>query len=180
MVMLMKNRLSKTLVLILLFCSGYVSAALYRGLDAEGNVVYSDTPFESAEKFTPPPISVVDGPEAKAAGDDRADDKAGKPAEFKYLQFDIVSPANKQTIRDEIYLTVTLNLRPGLNTEAGHTIWLLLDDRPVIKNSQDLSLRLEQVDRGAHKLQAQVRDPAGKIVVRSRAIVVFIHRTIAP
>jgi hypothetical protein len=173
----MKNILSNSLLIFTLIVSSAASAALYKGLDDEGNVVYSDAPFDEAEKFTPPPISVMDKPKAGAGGKAVEEEK---PAEFKYTQFDIVSPLNKQTIRNEPELTVTLSLKPGLNTEEEHTVWLLFDGKPLIKNSQKLTFNLGRVERGAHKLQAQVRDKAGKIIVSTRISAIFVHQTAAP
>jgi len=149
-------------------------AELYKGLDVEGNVVYSDKPFDDAEKFTPPPISVMDT--AKAGTDEKAAETE-KPAEFKYMSFDIISPTNNQTVRNESDLTVSLKLKPGLNTEQGHNIWVLLDGKPVVKNKQSLTVQLGRLDRGAHQLQAQVRNKEGKIVLRTRTTIVFIHNT---
>lgn len=150
-------------------------AALYKGVDSEGNVVYSDKPFETAEKYTPPPISVMDAPKVDT-GKKPVEDK--KPAEFKYLSFDIVSPTKNQTIRNED-VTVTLKLKPGLNTEENHSIWVLVDNKPVVKNTQSLSVKLGSLDRGVYKLQAQIRDKAGKVIVRTRTTVVFIQKTSA-
>lgn len=176
----MKNILSNSLLLLVLIVSSAVYAVLYKGVDSEGNVFYSDTPFEEAEKFTPPPISVMDRSEVR--GDGKAAEEgaeAKKPAVFKYTDFDIVSPKNNATIRNEPAVTVTLQLKPGLNTEEEHSIWLLLDGKPVIKNSQGLTLQLGRLDRGAHKLQAQVRDKAGKIKVRTRTTIIYVHQTSA-
>jgi len=75
---------------------------------------------------------------------------------------------------------VTLNLKPGLNSEQGHSIWMLVDGNPVIKESQDLILKLGRLERGAHMLQAQIRDQQGKIVARTRSSGVFIHQSSAP
>ena len=175
MLVVMKNiRLNSLLVIMLVVGACAANAALYRGVDAEGNVVYSDRPFENAEEFTPPAISVVDTPESKAA---KKAAEVEKPAEFKYTDFDIASPANKETIRNQPDVVVSLKLRPGLNSAESHSIWLLLDGKPVVKNSKSLSLSLGRLNRGAHKLQAQVRDESGKIVVRTRTVVVYIHQT---
>jgi hypothetical protein len=175
MLVVMKNiRLNSLLVIILVVGACAANAALYRGVDAEGNVVYSDRPFEDAEEFTPPAISVVDTPESKAA---KKAAEVEKPAEFKYTDFDIASPANKETIRNQPDVVVSLKLKPGLNTAESHSIWLLLDGKLVVKNSKSLSLSLGRLIRGAHTLQAQVRDGNGKIVVRTRAVVVYIHQT---
>jgi hypothetical protein len=168
-----------SVLLVLLLASHSASAVLYRGVDAEGNVVYSDMPFEDAEKYTPPPISVVGSPKKKVAENASKDGAVAdkeKPAEFRYLDFDIVSPANKQTIRNQQDVSVNLKLNPGLNTDKEHTIWLVMDEKPVVKKSLSTSLQIDQVDRGAHQLQAEVRDAEGKIVVRTRPIVFFVHK----
>lgn len=174
----MKNTTLKILLIIVLgsvSVSAYaVNAGLYRGVDSEGNILYSDTPFKDSEKFTPPPISVMDAPkpvtEKKVVEDEQ-------PAEFKYMGFDIESPVNEQTIRNDPDVKVSVKLVPALNTEAGHSIWLLLDGNPVMKNSPDTSFYIGRIERGAHKLQAQVRDTEGKAIVQTRTIVVYVHNT---
>jgi hypothetical protein len=72
-------------------------------------VVYSDKPFASAEKYAPPPISVMDAAKVRV-------DKKGlrkKTVRFKYINFDIVSPVNNQTIRNESDVTVLLKIKLG-------------------------------------------------------------------
>ncbi len=170
----MKNTILKILLTITFVYTCTVNAGLYRGVDSEGNVIYSDVPFEDAEKYTPPPISVMDAPKA---GVKKKAAEGEVPSEFKYLSFDIESPANNQTIRNDPDVKVSLKLVPGLNAEQGHSIWLLLDGKPAVKNSQETSFYIGRIDRGAHKLQAQVRDAEGKIIVRSRTNIVYIHHT---
>ena len=177
MLITMKNTIKNNLLILVLIssCSSY--AELYKGIDSEGNVVYSDTPFEDAEKYTLPPISVIDTQKAKA---EKKDAEEKKPAEFKYTDFDIASPANKQTIRNQPDVVVSLKLKPGLNTEEGHSIWLLLNGEAVVKNTQSLSLQLGRLSRGAYNLQAQVRNKEGKTILRTRTSVIFVHHTSAP
>ncbi len=176
MLVVMKNTLFNILLTLTLIYSCPAYAVLYKGLDTEGNVVYSDVPFESAEKYTAPPISVMDAPKARA--DEKTAEKK-KPAEFKYMSFDIVSPAHNETIRNDPDVTVSLKLKPGLNTEEKHKIWMLVDGKPVVKNTQSLSVQLGRLDRGAHQLQAQIRNKEGKIIVRTRTAVFFIHNASA-
>ncbi len=176
MLVVMKNTLLNSLLILTLISSCSATAALYKGLDSEGNVVYSDTPFKDAENFTPPPISVMDKGKVKADEKAAADEK---PAEFKYMDFDIVSPTNNQTIRDDPDVTVSLKLKPGLNMEENHSIWMLVDGKPVVKNTQSLTIQLGRLDRGAHQLQAQIRNNEGAIILRTRPTVVFIHKTSA-
>ncbi len=176
MLKLMKNTLLISLLITLIF-SFTVRAGLYKGLDDEGNVVYSDQPFEDAEKFTPPSLTVFDAPKTETKKKATEEEKT---AEFKYTDFDIVSPTNNQTLRDETNPTISLHLKPALNTTEGHNIWLLMNGQPVVKNSQNTSLQISRVDRGAHQLQAQVKDKQGKIIARTRAIVIHVKNTAVP
>ena len=171
----MKNILLKSLLVSTILFTYIAHAQLYKGLDAEGNVVYSDQPFNNSEKFTPPSLSVIASP--KVAPEKKVAE-AEEPAEFKYTDFDIVSPKNNETIWDAPQIPVSLGLKPGLNTAEGHTAWLLMDGKVIVKNSDSTSLQIGRTDRGAHQLQAQVRDKEGKIVVRSRSIVIHVKNTV--
>ena len=171
----MKNTRLKSLLLSTTLVTFIAHAGLYKGLDDEGNVVYSDKPFTNAEEFTPPSLSIVDAPKGERK---KAIVETEETAEFKYTDFDIGSPTNNQTIWDNPNLTVVLALKPKLNLDAGHTAWLLVDGNPIVKNSQSTTMQIGQTDRGAHQLQAQIRDSEGKIVVLSRTILVHIKHSV--
>jgi len=173
----MKNIILKSLFVPVLLFAITVNAGFYKGLDDEGNVFYSDKPFENSQIITPPAITVMDAPKIQPKAEPIAEEK---PAEFKYTQFDIVAPVNDQVIWNEPDLIVKLRLTPDLNVNENHRIWLLMDGQPLVKNSQSLSLPIGRSDRGAHQLQAQVRNKEGKIIVRTRTIIVHIKNTVVP
>jgi len=168
----MKNTLWTGFLIVALAFVNTAGAVLYKGVDAQGNVVYSDQPFAAAEKFTPPPISVMDAAKVNA---DETRQVEEKPVEFKYISFDIISPKNNQTIQNDTEVAVSLKIKPGLNTAENHSIRMLVNGKPVIKNTQSLSFKVEDLERGANELQAQIRDENGKIVARTRTTVVFVH-----
>ena len=170
----MINALFKILLLTLLFPSAAITG-MYKGLDEEGKVIYSDKPFDEAKQFTPPPLTVVDPPKVKAKEKIVEEEK---PAEFKYTSLKILSPTNDQVIWNEPDLTVTLQLKPDLNTAEGHTTWLLMDGKPLVKNSRSLALQIGRSDRGEHQIQAQVRDKKGKILKRSQSVTIHIKNTV--
>ena len=171
----MKNTILKNLLTALLLFTFTSHAGLYKGLDEAGNVVYSDTPFENAEKITPPPITVIDAPKVipkqKVAEEE-------KQAETKYTKFSIIAPKNDQNIWNEPALIVSLKLNPPLATKEGHNIWLMMDGKALVKKSQSLSLPIGRADRGSHTLQAQVRNKKGKIIKRTKSITVHIKNTV--
>jgi len=169
----MKKILLTSFLTVVLVFANIAGAVLYKGVDAEGKVIYSDQPFTDAEKFTPPPISVMDAAKVKVEETKAVEEK---PAEFKYINFDIVSPKNNQTIQNAFEVAVSLRIRPELNLAEGHNIWMLMNGKPVMKNLQSPSFKIEGLERGANELQAQIRDKNGKVVVRTRTTVIFVHQ----
>lgn len=172
----MKNSLLIALTLL----SFSLHAGLYKGLDNEGNVVYSDTPFKNAEAITPPAISVMDAPKIKPRPVTADTEEEDGEAETNYTHFNISSPTNDQTIWNEAQLTVVLQIKPPLDIESGHRTWLIMDGKPLVKKNSGLSLLIGRADRGTHTLQAQIRDKKGKIVKRTKSIQVHIKNTVIP
>ena len=170
----------KYISLISLFCIalpfGFTAqAGLYKGLDDEGNVVYSDKPFTDSQVFTPPPLSVVDAPKVPPK---EAIVEEEKTAETTYTAFSISAPTSQQVIWNEPDLTVTMQLKPALSTAEGHNVWLLMDGKPLVKNSQSLSLQIGRADRGEHQIQGQVRNKKGKIIKRTQSVTIHIKNTV--
>ena len=175
MLELMKKIFLKSLLIPALLYAFTVSAGLYKGLDEEGNVIYSDKPFENSQQFTPPAITVVDAPKVPPKKEEVAEEQT---AETKYTKFSITAPKNNQTIWNVPDLTVALQLTPALDTAAGHTTWLLMDGKPLVKKSQSLLLQIGRADRGQHTLQAQVKNKKGKIIKRTKTITIHIKNTV--
>ena len=101
-------------------------------------------------------------------------------AETSYTKFKITAPKNDQTIWNNPDLIVSLQLTPALDTAAGHTTWLLMDGKPLIKKSRSLLLPIGRADRGEHSLQAQVRNKKGKIIKRTKKVTVHLMYTVVP
>ena len=169
----------KTILFPTLLFPLIISAELYKGLDSEGNIIYSDTPFNNSKEFTAPAITVVDAPkvQTKKNTQEKVIEKE-KPKEFKYTSFNITAPVNDETIWNAPQLMVSMQLKPALNTEEGHNIWLMMDDKPLVKNSRNLSIPISRADRGSHTLQGQIRSSKGKIIKRTKSITVHIKNSV--
>jgi hypothetical protein len=185
------NMKTKNTVLLLssvaLLCAGAASAQFYKSVDAEGNIVYSDTPTPGAEKLNPPPISTVEGmpkpekttePEAKPG--EEGGEEAGKKPPTRYSKFSITSPSNEATIWDNTgALPLALALEPPLDTENGHSVYVYVDGKAVVRKSQSLVQQLSGIDRGAHKVRAEIRDENRKTLKRTQNITVHMKRASA-
>jgi hypothetical protein len=170
--------------LLAFFFSFTVFADLYKGIDDDGNVIYSDKPINNSKKFTPPSLTIVDAPKvapkketaSKAPEKDNTDDE--KATGYKYKTFKITAPANDETIWNQPQLMVELSVKPELNKAEGHNIWLLMDGRPLVKKSNKLSLPIGRADRGTHTLQAQIKDKKGKVLKRTKTITIYIKHAV--
>jgi len=173
----MKRLQKSTLTIGLLLLSTTINAGLYKGLDAEGNVVYSDKPFDNAEQINPPPITVVDAPKVTPKAEKTENPETA--VDTRYQSFSIASPTNNQTIWNNPDLKVQLKVSPKLNTEAGDNIWLLLDGSPIVKNSKNLTISIGRADRGEHKLVAQLKNKAGRTLKTSNSVTLHIKNSVA-
>ncbi len=169
------NSLNICVLVIAALYSITAGAGLYKGLDEEGNIIYSDKPFNNSERFTPPAITVVDAPKIPPKKEAVVEEET---AETRYTKFTITAPKNNQTIWNEPDLKVSLQITPDLDIAQGHTTWLLMDGKALVKNSKNLVLPIGRADRGEHSLQAQVRNKKGKIIKRSKKIIVHIKNSV--
>lgn len=155
-----------SIVLLLLFIISPVMAEIYKGVDSEGRVVYSDKETPDAKIIPTPSPNTVQMPKAlpKQAAEEVS-------AGVGYTSFSITSPRNNATIRsNEGDLTLKLSLEPALDLEQGHSISVLLDGRPFIKKSTQLDIVLRNIDRGSHSVKARVRDRQGKSLISSNSL----------
>ena len=188
----MNKFISRYFLLVLLVSPGAANAEMYKGVSADGEVVYSDVPFRDSEEFRAPPVAVLEMPAVildkvlsggaeKEQANKVATEKEAKKTEikrqakFKYTEFRIVSPKNKQSIWNNPDVIVSLHLKPTLNNVKKHKIWLLLDGEVLVDNSVSAKIPTGRLERGEHKLQAQVRDSKGKLITKTKTIVVYIH-----
>ncbi|MEK6748439.1 MAG: DUF4124 domain-containing protein [Pseudomonadota bacterium] len=157
-------------------------SAVYRGRDKDGNIIYSDRPFEGAKEWDPPAASRYSPPEMpKTTASKDATAPAAAPTEThtNYAAIKIVQPKNDENINENSgNLAVTVDISPGLLKE--HRLVAVIDGvrQPVLWNTT--SMAVTGVDRGTHKLLIEAVDQQGKkIFGKSPAIVFHMHRASA-
>ncbi len=170
----MLNLVIKNLLLLSFFYAYTANAGIYKGTDAKGNVYFSDQPTEDSVKYTPHAISVVGSTKPTKNDTTNSLEDEGDTEEFKYTRFDIVDPVQNQVIRNQSEISIALRISPPLNVKQSHKVWLLMNGKTVVKDSQVMSLKVGRLNRGAHKFQAQIKDGDGKIIARTKTIVVHV------
>lgn len=148
---------------------------IYRTKDANGNVVFTDTPppggsseqvqlqhTNTAEPVDVPP-SVTPEPEET--------EEAASPAQV----VKITSPANEETIpMGGGNFSVVARVEPPL--EKGQSLRLSLDGTPTGKLQQSGFWDLTSVDRGAHDLSVEIVDSSGQVISGSDPVRVYVMR----
>lgn len=158
-------------LLLLLLVSFSLQAELYKGVDAEGNVTFSDKETPNSEKIPMPSPNIIKRPKL-APAKKVTEDKTGS-----YSTFKIKRPKANATLRvDGGNVTVALSLTPDLNTKAGHKISILVDGKVVTKGSTTLTATLLNINRGKHTVSAMIKDKSNKTVISSNRVTFHMKR----
>ena len=158
------------------------SAALYRYVDENGDVVYTDRPVPGAEPVSPGTITVVPAP-PKSQVEIEVD--LGRPAESsdratqteKAFQVRIVSPRPDEGVRandGRVPVEVAVEPRPKRDTRLRFRAFL--DGQPTGPVSDQPRWILSDVPRGTHTLEAVVLDEKGQELARSAPVTFHVLR----
>jgi hypothetical protein len=162
----------KHLPLMLLLFAGCLHAAVYKQVNENGEVVYSDKPAAGAKKmdlpelptYTPPPVPLVRPADA--------------PVESEiYEGLEVIKPANDSTIRNNLgIIEVQLRIEPALKVREKHRLQLYLDNERYGPLVDKTAIMMSNIERGEHTLSASVFDGDGNVVAASNSVTVFVKR----
>jgi len=162
--------LSFTLSFTLLLMPSMGWPEIYKHIDQNGNVVFSDSPSEESSIVELQALPILNFPPPPAT-------KAPKhaPKAFRYSTFKISSPQQNETIRNNNgIINVAMSVDPAL--KKGHRLQLLLDGSPSNAPSTASTFKLENVDRGSHRLQANVFNKENKLIQSTASITIQLHQ----
>jgi len=163
--------MQRFLYLILLLIPFSLQAELYKGVDEDGNVTFSDKETPNAEKIPMPTPNVIKMPKPGPAEKTTEGDKG----DYKY--FAIKQPKTNATIRaSDGSVPVSLSLTPKLDIASGHKISILVDGKTVIKGATTLAVQLPNIDRGKHTISAAVKDKSNKTLISSNRVTFHLKR----
>lgn len=150
--------------------SGAASSRIYRTVDEQGNVVFTDVPPREDEESAQIVIETPNSFDAREAIPQRdawivePTDEAAAPA-FTYESLSIVSPQNDEAVRENAgNLSIVANVNPRL--QYGHVMRLMMDGA-VIQEGRQTTFTLANVDRGTHVIGLEIIDEQGQVVARS-------------
>jgi hypothetical protein len=164
------------LALSLLAALSVQAAVIYRWVDADGVVHYSDQQTPGAERIiTSAPNTSPAGARAPA----NAPQSPRKPSNgaVNYSEITITSPQADQTFFGGDPIGVHLNLNPAL--QAGHSIAWHLNGKQLDEQRDSLSFAISQLDRGTYSLMATITDQQTGESTSSNSVTFFVRQTSA-
>jgi len=161
-------------------------AAVYRSVDENGNVIFTDRPLpgvpaQEIPQTSPRPAAKPVPPAAKGTGPKAVPAPPAAKAEplvpIKYTDVTIRAPTNDETVgHNDGRVSVDFSVVPPLRVDVGHKVMALVDGIPLGNPSGASPLVLENLDRGSHTLVLAVIDAKGAIIGSSKAITFHVQR----
>lgn len=153
-------------------------SSIYRTVDENGNVVFTDAPpadskrsierIENPQVNSMPPPATIEIPEEPASEEEASAD----------IEVRITAPANETTIPNGPgNFSVSANVSPAL--ESGHSLQLFMDGAPWGDPQRSARWSLTNVFRGQHDLTVGVVDDSGATLAVSDPVRVYVFRPIA-
>ncbi len=180
--LVMKAAITAMLCGLILGGAAQASAAeLYRWVDADGQVHYSDRPHAGATSIeidiTPPAISTPASTTTSSPGTARSADEPALPEVESMRSINLTRPTENQVLHNIAgQLSVAVSVTPRL--AEGHRINLYMDGNRIVEGQPGrLAFRLDEVYRGEHTLIAAVEEPGGRELLRSDAVTFFVRQT---
>ena len=161
------------LILVTLFFLTPVSAGVYRSVDEDGNIVYTDKPSPDAEKIK------IDKVQTIPAGDDNFEytPPENLTEEGAYTKLEVVNPENDHVFTGNTGdVTVSVVIEPELNTENGDRLILTMDGKKEA-DSTSTSFSFTNLDRGTHIVEVHVINKDGKSLMESAPVSFTMNRT---
>ncbi|EIC22093.1 DUF4124 domain-containing protein [Thiorhodovibrio frisius] len=154
---------------LLLSLPTWAGAGAYKGIDADGRVIYSDQPLPNAEQIALP---------ARPSGEDKPENNTQDGAILgPYQQFEVLAPASGAT-QDSVDGKVQVSLMLDPQLEPDHKLSVQVDGTPVAGLDGRTQFVLQGLPPGSHQLQAEILDASGAAVART-ALVFFNLRASA-
>ncbi|WP_245184633.1 DUF4124 domain-containing protein [Halomonas salinarum] len=160
------------------------AATVYRHVDEQGNVSYSDRP-QRGEAVTLSPLTVVPAPPQAsspsasngASNDQRSsNNQSAAPPFLPYSTFRIASPKQEQTLPTGYAgnVQVELSIEPELRDD--HQVRLLVDGQVSQSALHSPVFMVTGLERGEHQLVAELLDAEGRVRHRSEPVTLFVQR----
>ena len=153
--------------------SGSAVGGIYKYLDENGQIAYSDKPVEGAKRMniqlrpTPEPDEVEDVVEELASD--------GTSAEVTdYESLELLTPTQEKVISDRSGSVQVIAL-PTPRLSRSHELVITVDGKDISRG-RHANLNLSQVSRGTHIVSARILDASGTLIITSPSVTFYVQK----
>ena len=160
-------------------------AEVYKSVDENGNVVYTDTPPEpGATPMELRELSVVPVPEyaskkkaVKSAGLEEGEAPSLDQLRRGYRDFTLTSPEPEQTFAGTGNVA-TIAWDTRFELQPGMSVVVYIDDQALPPTTADV-INSPPLDRGEHRVRAELMDAANRTIASTDPVTFFVHQNSA-
>jgi len=161
--------------LMSLACTAAVAATVYKWVDENGVVHYSDQPHENAQKVELKAPQTYSAQKVPATAPGRSQPPPPKTATNVYQSCVISEPTNDQVFMNTSSVDAGVNVSPPVR--PGDTAVVTMDGQRVPGvPANGGQFTISPVDRGTHSIQVVVQDAEGKSVCQSASVTFHVHQ----
>jgi Domain of unknown function (DUF4124) len=162
--------------LMSLACSVALATTVYKWVDENGVVHYSDQPHPNAQKLQVEGVQTYSARGASVpapAGGQESEARAESGRQYQGCA--IAQPLDQQSLPNaqSVFIRVATDPTP----RPGDRIYISLDGQGLNGGeATGMSFNVTPIERGAHSVQAQVRDGSGQILCQTPTITFYVQQ----
>ncbi len=170
----------RTLLFTLMSLAAWAALAgpVYKWVDEDGVVHYSDQPHPNAEKLHVQSVQTYSSSQAGGGGapPPPVDPNASQPAGAAYNGCAIFQPADQSDFSNIPSLNILVRTDPNLH--PGDQVFIILDGS-LVNGGQPTGTQFiwNPAERGTHTLQALIKDASGALLCQTPSVTFNIHLT---
>jgi len=162
------------MALLMTFAVMAGASEMWRWVDENGMVHFSDRPQPGAERVDMRPAQTFTAPPVEPRPPRGAPEEPGDPT-TRYTQLSILSPAEGETLWNiGTELNVQLAIDPPL--AGAHELRVFLDGARVEDSPQGAQFTLRDVFRGERRLRVSIVDESERELVSTPTIVFYVQQ----
>lgn len=162
-----------TLIALSLAAPALHAATVYKKVDENGNIIFSDSPMDDSEAMDVPPVPTMKLDKIKVPPRTDNNKKAEKPVNYHSVA--ITAPEQDATFwNNGGNVTISVQVSPSL--KRNHKLQLLLNGEKRAGPSASTSFSFSNLFRGSYNAVAQVVDDKGNVLGTSPAITFHIKQ----
>ncbi|MDO0945272.1 MULTISPECIES: DUF4124 domain-containing protein [Chromohalobacter] len=153
---------------------------IYRSVDSQGNVTYSDRP--GGDQVEVAPVNTVPSRPAPAPRETAANEAAsgaGEPEASTFTPYErlrIAAPTNESTLPTGAAGDTQVSVALSPELREGHRLRLVVDDEVRQPPQQATTFSLTGLERGEHTLRVELVDAEGRVRQRSAPVTLYVQR----